>query len=205
MPWQEFRNENVAVEILNTIPSQFHQLKSSEFEDWSTDDDDDSRMNSESEAPVETIIQVSEKRNQLFKGTTAHNRTFVDRQVNILQVPFYNQLFYILGSLALMDLGSVNITSQNVMTAIASLCTRPIAVSLFKTDYGNEFSTMDNLNCTCEEWCYNFSNVPTSDNEDPPRPYRSPDPTISQEKLLSTLKFSWPKVAIISLCISSFS
>jgi len=79
-----------AVEILNTIPSRFYQLNRSEFEDWSTDDDDDSSRTSESEAPAEATIQLCEKRNQLFKGT-ANNRTFVHRQVNILQVPFDNQ------------------------------------------------------------------------------------------------------------------
>ena len=89
-----------------------------------------------------------------------------------------------------MDLGSVNTTSKNVMTAIASLFTRPKAVPIFNTDYGNEFSTMDNLDCSWEECCYN---VPTSDDEEAPRPYQSLDETIPQAKFYD-LKFYWTKV-----------
>ena len=98
----------------------------------------------------------------------------------------------------------MNITSQNVMTAIASLCTRPKAVSLFKTDCYNEFPIDDELDCSCEECHYNFSNVPTSDDEEPPRPHPYLDVTISQEKLQSTLKFNWPKVAMFFFCSSLF-
>ena len=115
-----------------------------------------------------------------------------------------NLLNVFTGSLALIDLGSVNVTSKNVMTAIGSLCTCPQAVTLFSSSYSNEFSGSDNLDCTCDECLEQFWDNDCSDDEDPPRSYRlnqyrDPDPIISQEKLRSILKREWPKVMNFAL------
>ena len=103
------------------------------------------------------------------------------------------------GSLSLVDLGSVNVTSRNVMTAVAALCNRPTAVSFFKLNYLDEFPDRDNLDCTCEECLSQFWDSECSDDENPPRrycgsKYRAPDIKITKDDLRSTLQMDWPKV-----------
>ena len=93
----------------------------------------------------------------------------------------------------------MNVTSRNVMTAVAALCNRPTAVSIFTLNYLDEFPDRDNLDCTCEECLSQFWDSECSDDENPPRryclsKYRAPDIKITEDDLRSTLQMDWPKV-----------
>ena len=105
---------------------------------------------------------------------------------------YITKLLIFLGPLSLVELGSVNMKSGNVMRAISSLCVRPKAASFFHicSDV-----LAQNLDCSCEE-CYDGFQNSSDDDEDG---QSITEQIISDHQLEMTLK-DWPKVILISIC-----
>ena len=168
-----------AVGMIHTIPSRLEKASAADEEESFIDEEDDA---------FEAVVN-----NQLFFG----KQHKVYNSLNLLNLIIVN--CNILGSLSLVDLGSVNITSHSVMTFIASLCSRPKVVSFSdpsaSEEHPNRLRQPRRRQCGCGGYHSNSDgDSDVSSDDDDARHVVQGDSVISKDKLRKILKTDWPKV-----------